>query len=172
MWLDLVCQKYGNIPMQGSLLPLIPWKTLGFNYWFYNDWKPLKNDVCPIAFNFPTCPWKIKRIFRILFSILFFKICFSISSNIKLPWLFWPLRSPWNALELCFVTALGTQKEHSEYKHQRIPMGHIVSADQIVIFIIITLGIFMSCITFWLDNSRIIKPNILIDRLINMHRDQ
>ena len=38
------CQWY-NLPMyiQGSHSPSIPWKTLGFNYWFYKRLKTLSN---------------------------------------------------------------------------------------------------------------------------------
>ena len=42
----------------GSHSPLIPWKTLGFNYWFYKHMKTLgkKNNVCPLI-----CPPALEK---------------------------------------------------------------------------------------------------------------
>ena len=36
---DLLHKSYRISSIQGSHLPLFPWKTLGSNYWFYNENK-------------------------------------------------------------------------------------------------------------------------------------
>ena len=59
--------------MQGSHSPLIPWKTLGFNYWFYKRLEILENRSMP--FNMPICPWggKTKKNKNLFLNLIFFK---------------------------------------------------------------------------------------------------
>ena len=69
--------------MQGSHLPLIPWKTLGLNYWFYKRLKTL--DPHCLTFNLPAGPWKPKK--KNQKKNLIFKFGFPLFQTENVPWI-------------------------------------------------------------------------------------